>query len=172
MQYLLKFKTWIDYFIELNWSKTILNWIFYWIELVKNNFELNILLNWIGQIILNWIFYWIESGQFSFESKIELNRFWAKFNHWLNRQIVPPRATAGSCWQKTIWTSLPPPHTAWNIQKPNHKTINYRGVAMGGTIWRFNQWLNFAWKWFNSIFDSKENCRKWFNSIFNSKENY
>ena len=44
-------------------------------------------------------------------------------------------------------------------------------VAMGGTIWRFNQWLNFAWKWFNSIFDSKENCRKWFNSIFNSKEN-
>ena len=44
-------------------------------------------------------------------------------------------------------------------------------LAMGGTIWRFNQWLNFAWKWFNSIFDSKENCRKWFNSIFNSKEN-
>ena len=44
-------------------------------------------------------------------------------------------------------------------------------LAMGGTIWRFNQWLNFAWKWFNSIIDSKENCRKWFNSIFNSKEN-
>ena len=42
---------------------------------------------------------------------------------------------------------------------------------MGGTIWRFNQWLNFAWKWFNSILDSKENCQKWFNSIFNSKEN-
>ena len=21
-----------------------------------------------------------------------------------------------SCWQKTIWASLPPPHTAWNIQ--------------------------------------------------------
>ena len=44
-------------------------------------------------------------------------------------------------------------------------------LAMGGTIWRFNQLLNFAWKWFNSIFDSKENCWKWFNSIFNSKEN-
>ena len=31
-------------------------------------------------------------------------------------------------------------------------------VALGGTIWRFNQWLNFAQKRFNSIFDSKENC--------------
>ena len=55
------------------------------------------------------------------------------------------------------------------ISSPSHHLAFH--VAMGGTIWRFNQWLNFAWKWFNSIFDSKENCRKWFNSIFNSKEN-
>ena len=32
-------------------------------------------------------------------------------------------------------------------------------LALGGTIWRLNQWLNFARKWFNSIFDSKENCQ-------------
>ena len=32
-------------------------------------------------------------------------------------------------------------------------------LALGGTIWRFNRWLNFARKRFNSIFDSKENCQ-------------
>ena len=70
MQYLLKFKTWIDYFIELNWSRIILNWIFYWIELVKNNFELNILLNWILTVFF-WIENWIESFSSEIQSLIE-----------------------------------------------------------------------------------------------------
>ena len=109
MQYLLKFKTLIGYFIELNWPRVILNWIYYWIELAKNNFELNIFLNWILVFFLIEYFFWIESWQFSFElkielnhfrqfsfeSKIELNHFQAKFNHWLNRQIVPPMASQG-----------------------------------------------------------------------------
>ena len=111
MQYLLTFKTLIGYFIELNWPRIILNWIYYWIELAKNNFELNIF--WIESWVFSsdWIFFWIESWQFSFElkielnhfrqfsfeSKIELNHFQAKFNHWLNRQIVPPMASPRWC---------------------------------------------------------------------------
>ena len=34
--------------------------------------------------------------QFSFESKIELNHFRAKFDHWLNLQIIPPMASHGA----------------------------------------------------------------------------
>ena len=37
--------------------------------------------------------------------------------------------------------------------------VFHMNVALGGTIWRFNQWLNFPRKWFDSIFDSKENCQ-------------
>ena len=55
MQYLLKFKTLIGYFISLNWSRVILNWICYWIELAKNNFELNIFF-WIE----SWVFFWLN----------------------------------------------------------------------------------------------------------------
>ena len=85
-----------------------------------------------------------------------------------------PSASGGECdeWPGymtdsiTIWT----PIFFWHfLGKKGHS--RQPQVAMGGTIWRFNQWSNFAWKWFNSIFDSKENCQKWFNSIFNSKEN-
>ena len=80
MQYLLKFKTKIVYFIELNWPRIILNWIFYWIELAQNNFELNILFNWILAffsdwiIFLNWIliiFFWIENWIESFSREIQ-----------------------------------------------------------------------------------------------------
>ena len=109
MQYLLTFKTLIGYFIELNWPRIILNWIYYWIELAKNNFELNFFFEFNAGFFLIEYFFWIESWQFSFElkielnhfrqfsfeSKIELNHFQAKFNHWLNRQIVPPRARVG-----------------------------------------------------------------------------
>ena len=42
-------------------------------------------------------------------------------------------------------------------------------VAMGGTSWQFNQWLNFAWKWFNSIFDSKWNCQDLIEKIFSQE---
>ena len=86
MQYLLKFKTKIVYFIELNWPRIILNWIFYWIELAQNNFELNIFLieswrffsDWI--IFLNWIliiFFWIENWIESFSTVF----FWIK--NWI-----------------------------------------------------------------------------------------
>ena len=86
MQYLLKFKTKIVYFIELNWPRIILNWIFYWIELAQNNFELNILFNWILAffsdwiIFLNWIliiFFWIENWIESFSTVF----FWIK--NWI-----------------------------------------------------------------------------------------
>ena len=86
MQYLLKFKTKIVYFIELNWPRIILNWIFYWIELAQNNFELNILFNWILAffsdwiIFLNWIliiFFWIENWIESFSIVF----FWIK--NWI-----------------------------------------------------------------------------------------
>ena len=63
----------IVYFIELNWPWIILNWVFF----------------------LNWIL------AFSFESKIELNHFQVKFNHCLNRQIVPPSAIC-STWPKHV----------------------------------------------------------------------
>ena len=90
---------------------------FYWIELTQNNFELNIFLNWILtisfelEIELNhfWQFSFeskIELNhfqQFSFESKIELNHFRVKFNHWLNRQIVPPRANLNSLIWVLLW---------------------------------------------------------------------
>ena len=63
----------------MNWILAFFSyWIIFWIESWKFSFELKIELN----------HFW----QFSFESKIELNHFRAKFNHWLNRQIVPPRA--------------------------------------------------------------------------------
>ena len=65
----------------------LFNCIFYWIELALNNFELSIFLNWILA--------------FSFESKIELNHFQVKFNHCLNRQIVPPSAIC-STWPKHV----------------------------------------------------------------------
>ena len=86
MQYLLKFKTLIGYFIELNWPRIILNWIYYWIELAKNNFELNIFLNWIlgffsyWIFFLNWIltiFFWIENWIESFSTVF----FWIK--NWI-----------------------------------------------------------------------------------------
>ena len=86
MQYLLKFKTLIGYFIELNWPRIILNWIYYWIELSKNNFELNIVLNWIlvffliEYFVLNWIltiFFWIENWIESFSTVF----FWIK--NWI-----------------------------------------------------------------------------------------
>ena len=103
-------KTHFIFSIELNCLRIILNWIFYWIELAQNNFELNIFFelnpdNFFElEIELNhfWQFSFeskIELNhfqQFSFESKIELNHFRVKFNHWLNRQIVPPRAR----WQR------------------------------------------------------------------------
>ena len=85
MQYLLKFKTLIGYFIELNWSRVILNWICYWIELAKNAFELNIFLNWIlgfvfwlniffelnpDNFLLNWKLNWIIFDSFLFNRKL------------------------------------------------------------------------------------------------------
>ena len=86
MQYLLKFKTLIGYFIELNCSRVILNWIYFWIESAKNNFELNIFLNWIlgffsdWIFFLNWIltiFFWIENWIESFSTVF----FWIK--NWI-----------------------------------------------------------------------------------------
>ena len=84
MQYLLKFKTLIGYFIELNWPRVILNWIYYWIELAKNNFELNIFLNWIlvfflieyffelnpDNFLLNWKLNWIIFDSFLLNQKL------------------------------------------------------------------------------------------------------
>ena len=54
-------------------------------------------------------------------------RRWLSSSSLRRLQLVQPRShnrqkqSAGwrwwrSCWQKTIWASLPPPHTAWNIQ--------------------------------------------------------
>ena len=63
-----------------------LNWLFYWIELVKNYFELNILLNWIGQ-----------SWQFSFESKIELIVFERNsIIDWIVKLYLPGLGWVGS----------------------------------------------------------------------------
>jgi len=85
MQYLLKFKTLIGYFIELNWPRIILNWIYYWIELAKNNFELNIFLNrilafffWLNisfelnpdNFLLNWKLNWIIFDSFLLNQKL------------------------------------------------------------------------------------------------------
>ena len=85
MQYLLKFKTLIGYFIELNWPRVILNWIYYWIELAENNFELNICLNWIlgfffwlniffelnpDNFLLNWKLNWIIFDSFLLNQKL------------------------------------------------------------------------------------------------------
>ena len=134
MQYLLKFKTWIDYFIEFNWSNKF--WIEYSIEL-----------NW-SKIILNCIFYWIESWQFSFESKIELNRFRAKFNHWLNRQIVPPRASGGRALKKATFVL-----TLQAVTNCQQWCLQYwlQQADFSGRQWKYDQaswnWSHIAMHW-------------------------
>ena len=85
MQYLLKFKTLIGYFIELNWPRVILNWIYYWIELAKNNFELNIFLNWI-LVFFFWLNIFFELNPDNFLLNWKLN--WIIFDSFLlNRKL-------------------------------------------------------------------------------------
>ena len=64
MQYLLKFKTLIAYFIELNWPRIILNWILNPVVffLLNHFFELNPGIFFLLNNFLNWIlkiFFWI-----------------------------------------------------------------------------------------------------------------
>jgi len=114
MQYLLKFKTLIGYFIELNWPRIILNWIYYWIELAKNNFELNIFLNWIlvfffwlnisfelnpDNFLLNWKLNWIIFDSFLLNQKLN----WIIFKQnsiidWIVKLYLPWLRMVQQCW--------------------------------------------------------------------------
>ena len=58
----------------------------------------------------------------------------------------------------------------WYAEKKSEKTPPT--LALGGTIWRFNQWLNFARKRFNSISILIQKKTVRFNSIKYSIQNY
>ena len=140
---------WIEFPIELNWPRIILNWIlnpgvFF---LLNNFFELN---PGIFFLLNN---FWIESWKFSFEFKIELNHFWqfsfeskielnhfrAKFNHWLNRQIVPPRAIRDEnlflfyvvAWGEIEKLKISSPDRARKNGPNSHENFRDRDISQG-----------------------------------------
>ena len=114
--------------------------------------------NYLSRIIVIFCAHWLghSDSLWPASKKIE-NHFQSRFP--LPTSVLCTESTFHGCLQG-LALALKSRKDDWAKFEILKKTIICTAVlALGGTIWRFNQWLNFPRKWFNSIFDSKENCQ-------------